>query len=175
MISYGDLGWWRSSASGSAVQRLLNVSGVDPDHTCNFNNDRIIHQPLKLASFTMLTDGIMRGIVALVDAGADLRVRNNSGQSAVSLAEIRYDRVTDRVIRAEIRWCNNEISSQGFADEVGRNGYDTGAYLYITSSATRQSYNQVKNRMMIELYRVNNGETITKNVLCPYRGIHNYR
>ena len=169
-----DLNWWRNSASGDAVRELLAVPGADRNYVCNFNNDRIIHQPLKLASFTMLTENIMRGIHALVDADADLHVRNNSGQSALNLAEIRYDRASDRIIQLTIRWCNGGTDQQ-FADEVTRNKFDTGAYLYIASFATGQPYNQVSSRMHMELFRVHIGGTITQDVLCPYREIYNYR
>ena len=113
-----DLNWWRSSASESTVQALLRTPGVDPDYICNFNNDRIIHQPLKLTSFVMLTGNTQDAIQALVDAGADLHARNNTGDSAVSLAGMRYDRVTDRIIGHTIRWCNLQATSQQFANEM---------------------------------------------------------
>ena len=97
-----DLEWWRSSASGPAVEALLRTPGVDPNTVCNFSNDRPIHLPLKLTSFTILPEGVGRGIDALVDRRADLQVRNSSGRSAVDLAEIRYDRVKDRVIQQQL-------------------------------------------------------------------------
>ena len=67
-----DLDWWRSSASGPAVEALLRTPGVDPNTVCNFSNDLPIHLPLKLTSFTLLPEGVAMGIEALVDAGADL-------------------------------------------------------------------------------------------------------
>ena len=169
-----DLNWWRSSASGSAVKELLAVPGVDVNHVCNFSNDRPIHIPLKLTSFTMLTDGIGWGIEALVDANADLHARNDSGQSALSLAEIRYDRVSDRIIQEQIRWCNGGTGQQ-YSDRVVRNTYDMKVYIYVASSATGQSYHQIENRMIVELYTVGLNETVLESVLCPHRGIYNYR
>ena len=168
-----DLGWWRSSASGPAVQRLLNVRGVDPDHTCNFNNDRIIHQPLKLASFTLLTENIFFGIKALVDGGADLYVRNDSSQSAVSLAEIRYDRVRDRIIQNTVSWCNRQMTGQQFGSKLEENAPDQSVYLYITSSATNSFYDQLFDKSSMEHF--NTTGLVEKRVVCPYRGIHNYR
>ena len=170
-----DLNWWRSSASASAVSALLSIPGVDPNYVCNLNNDRPIHLPLKLTSFTILPEGVARGIDALVDGGADLRVRNNSDNSAVDLAEIRYGRVTDRIVQQQLRWCRGEITNQQFANEITRNNYDVHAYLYITSSVTRQPFNQVNNEHSMELYRTPVDGRITKRVLCPYRGINNYR
>ena len=167
-----DLNWWRSSASESTVQALLRAPGVDPDYICNFNNDRIIHQPLKLTSFVMLTGNTEEAIEALVDAGADLHARNNTGDSAVSLAGMRYDRVTDRIIGHTIRWCNIQITSQQFADEITRNKYDTGFYFYITAAATKQDYDRVVNRVSMELYRINSGGTIDYWELCRYRGVN---
>lgn len=176
-----DLNWWRSSASRSAVQELLSVPGVDADHVCNFNNDRIIHQPLKRASFVgILPSNVHFGIRALVDAGADLYARNNSGDSAVSLAEIRYDRMTDRIIQAQIKWCRsirdggngrNEIIDQPFLSTITQNGPDTGAYLYIQSVATGQPYDELLNETFLELYRSSYG-TLNYYAICPYRGVN---
>ena len=166
-----DLNWWRSSASGSTVQSLLSIPGVNPDYICNFNNDRPIHLPLKLSSFAILTSEIHRGIRALADAGADLYARNNTGDSAVSLAGIRYDRVMDRMIRAEITWCKGEMSSHQFGDEITRNGPDLGAYMYITSISTGQPHDQVRARAVMDVFNETIGTTITKTVVCPYRGI----
>ena len=164
-----DLNWWRSSASEYTVRPLLSTPGVDPDYICNYNNDRIIHQPLKLTSFVMLTIDIHLGLRALVDGGADLFVRNNTGDSAVSLVGIRNDRRVDRLIRYTIRWCRGEVSSQQLADEVTRNGPETGIYRYVTSAATGQPYDQVTNRDRIDLWRVTG--LITKKVVCPVRGV----
>ena len=119
-----DLNWWRNSASGDAVRELLAVPGVDPDHICNFNNDRIIHQPLKLTSFAMLTEGIKDGIRAIVDGNANLRLRNDFGESATSLAGVRYDRVRDRIIQHQIKWCRYEIGDDQLSDEMVRNRPD---------------------------------------------------
>ena len=167
-----DLNWWRSSASGPAVRELLSVPGVDPDHVCNFNNDRIIHQPLKVASFVKLPGDVYWGVRALVDAGADLYARNNSADSAVSLAEVRYDRWSDRMILATIRWCRREITGQQFFDERIQDGPDKEAYLRIISSATGKSYNQAMNELHAEIYRINPGSIIDYRVLCPYRGVN---
>ena len=169
-----DLNWWRSSASEDAVKELLEVPGVDPNHVCNFNNDRIIHQPLKLSSFAMLTSNIHHGIRAVVDAGADLRLRNNSGQSAVGLAGIRFDRATDRAIQNTREWCNRRITSKQFADKITENGPDFGVVLYIESINTKQPYRQVKTKFDMEIYRIGpdaNG-LIDYYELCRYRGVN---
>ena len=170
-----DLDWWRSSASGPAVEALLRTPGVDPNTVCNLSNDRPIHLPLKFTSFVFLTSEIHRGIRALVDGGADLRVRNNSNRSAVDLVEIRYDRMKDRMIGHTERWCRAEITNQQINDAVVRNGPDTGTYLYVLSAATRQPYDQLGERFFMDLYQVKLGELTSKEVLCPYRGINNYR
>ena len=82
-----DLDWWRNSASEATVQELLSVPRVDVDHVCNSHNDRPIQIPLKLRSFLpYLPEGVVWGIEALIDGGANLTVRNNSGESAESLA-----------------------------------------------------------------------------------------
>ena len=165
-----DLNWWRSSASGPAVQQLLAIPGVDPDYVCNFNNDRIIHQPLKLSSFTMLNGNLQNGVQTLVDAGADIYARNNTGDSAVSLAEIRHDRATDRMIQHTIEWCKRAISSQQFGDHMTNNGPDNGAYIYITSSATGQHYDEVKREVNMKTYLIDGiGGTIDDMKLCPHR------
>ena len=166
-----DLNWWRGSASEGAVKELLAVPGVDVNHVCNFNNDRPIHIPLKLTSFIVLTEGLMRGIDALVDGKADLHARNDSRQSAVSLAEIRYDRVLDRLIPHEVRWCKDEITVQQIADEINRNGPDVGTHLYIKSSVTGRSYDDVKAEMLMERYMIDVGGNVVRRVLCPARGI----
>ena len=168
-----DLNWWRSSASGPAVQQLLSVPGVDKDHVCNFNNDRIIHQPLKRASFVMLTVDIHLGIRALVDAGASLTARNNSGDSALSLAKIRYDRVLDRSHSHQITWCRGGAQLEGMT----RNGPDRGVYYYIASSGVDHIYEEVRKRLFMEEYHTQFrlGVTVKKAVLCPAIGIHDYR
>ena len=168
-----DLEWWRSSASGPAVKALLRTPGVDPNTVCNLSNDRPIHLPLKLTSFTMLTENLCSGVEALVDGNADLNVRNNAGRSAMGLAELRFDRVKDRIIQQQTRWCNGEIGSH--MEEVRRNTTDTDAYLYIAAAGSPLSYGEVTERSIWELFRVRSGGTITKDVLCPYRGIANYR
>ena len=169
-----DLDWWRSSASRPAVEALLRTPGVDPNTVCNLSNDRPIHLPLKLTSFTILPEGVERGIEALVDGNADLRTRNNSGRSAVSLAEIRWDRVRDRIVRQQVSWCRGAASAQQLADEAVRNINDTDAYVYVRAGARGQPLEQVTDRAWMELYGIT-GRRITKEVLCPYRGITNYR
>ena len=170
-----DLDWWRSSASGPAVEALLRVPGVDPNTVCNLSNDRPIHLPLKLTSFTILPEGVARGIDALVDGGADLQVRNNGGQSAVRLAEGRFDRVRDRIIQRTIEWCNGAASGRGLANEAERNIFDTDSWLYITAASQGRSLKQFTDQATWELYRIHSGGTITKDVLCPYRGVPNYK
>ena len=50
-----DLSWWRSSASGPAVRRLLDIPGVDPDYRCNSaTGDRITQVPLRLTAFRII-------------------------------------------------------------------------------------------------------------------------
>ena len=171
-----DLGWWLSSGSGPAVERLLAVPGVDPNDPCNGNNDRAIQIPLRLTALNsplLLTSEIHYGIRALVDAGAALTVRNNSGQSALDMAEVRYDRVKLRIIPVQRRWCRDEITDRQFGNEITRNAPDVGAYLYIKSSAIKtQSYDQAHATMMMDLYRVDdNSEGIDYRVLCPARGV----
>ena len=172
-----DLAWWRSSASGPAVEALLRTPGVDPNTVCNLSNDRPIHLPLKLTSFTILPEGIAIGIDVLVDGNVDLLVRNNSGDSASSLAVIRYDRVRDRVIQQQMRWCRDEVTARQLADEVARNRFDAGQYTHLVSTTTGESEQGVVDRLNMELYRFNSKSrgVITKSLLCPYRGIHNYR
>ena len=168
-----DLNWWRSSASGSAVKELLAVPGADPNHICNFNNERPIHLPLKLTSFALLTLDIMYGIDALVDGGADLRVRNNAGQSAQSLSEVRYDRVADRMIQHTVKWCNDESTDQQLLDEITRNGSETGSYIYIKHSATGRTSDDVQSEVMMDLFLIEGARgTIDYRVLCPYRGVN---
>ena len=165
-----DLNWWRSSASESAVKELLAVPGVDANHVCSFNNDRPIHIPLKLTSFTRLTSDIHWGVRALVDGNADVYARNDSSQSAVSLAGIRYDRTVDRMIPHIRNWCQGRLGY--LSDRITENGPDTGVYLYITSAATGRPYDQVKDEAVNELY----GEgDLAKESTCPHRGIYNYR
>ena len=148
-----DLNWWRSrpsipvsigrKRSGSdgsftrerdTIRSLAQTRGVNPNHICNFNSDRPLHLLLKLESFPSPypTLTIHAGIRGLIDAGADPNVRNDSGQSALSLAGIRLDRVVDRVVR-----------SQDYINAVTRNGPDIGAYLYVMSAATGRSYDQL--------------------------------
>ena len=175
-----DLAWWRSSASGPAVEALLRTPGVDPNTVCNLSNDRPIHLPLKLTSFVMLTEPIFRGIRALVDGGVDLRARNNSGQSAVDLAEIRHDRVRDRMRNRRaghmVKWCQGEMSSAEFAAEINENSDDLSAYIAVISSIMGRPYMEVGEATAKALYlRSGPGERITRSALCPSVGISNYR
>ena len=163
-----DLDWWRSSASGPAVKELLAIPGVDPNTVCNRSNDRPIHLPLKLTSFVMLTENTMRGIEALVEGQADLLARNASGRSPEDLAELRYDRVRDRVIQYGGRWCNRRVSGQEFVEEIARNRFDTAAHSYVAAAATGQSLEQVSERKMMELYRTQPEGELTREVFCRY-------
>ena len=167
-----DLGWWRRSGSGPAVQGFLDI-GADPDHRCG-NGDRIIQVPLRLTAFRLLPEGVFWGIKALVDAGANLTIRNAAGESALDMAERRYGLVTARIIREQRRWCNSQIVIQQLLDEATRNASDTSAYLFIKSSATNVSEDQLSNDIRMELFNTTE-IIITKNVVCPYRGINNYR
>ena len=175
-----DLDWWRNSASEAAVQELLTVQRVDVDHVCNSHNDRPIQIPLKLSSFLpFLPEGVFWGIKALVDGGANLIVRNNSGESAESLAGIRYDQVHRRLTSAQIRWCRaegreNAITVQQFNNEIGRNRFDTSIYRYITSVVRGESYEQVEKRTDVDLYGTT-ARRITKDEACPNVGIYDYR
>ena len=189
-----DLNWWRSFPSRearmvgdvlqpegalradqdtSAIRSLLQTRGVDPNHVCNFNNDRPLHLLLKLTSFSPYLPGIIHaGVRVLIDAGADPNIRNNSGQSALSLSEIRYDRMADRMIRHAVSWCNRQMTGRQLANEITRNGNDTGAYTYIKNSATGRSYDDVKSEVHMNLYRIDGvSGTIDYRVLCPARGI----
>ena len=160
-----DLDWWRSSASEAAVQALLSVPRVDVDHACNSHNDRPIQIPLELVSFAILPENVYWGIKALVDGGANLTIRNNSGQSALDMAEVRFDLVRARISREHIRWCRGEIRGSAVDLEVTRNQFDTSAYFYITSITEAA--------LRMDLF--NTTGTVTKDVLCPYRGINDYR
>ena len=167
-----DLGWWRSTASESAVNGLLAVPGVDVDHVC-INGDRIIQVPLRLTAFRLLPEGVYWGIRALVDAGADLTVENESGESALDMAEVRYGLVTARIIRAQIRWCRGERGAQFVADETTRNQFDTGAYFQIKKSVTKTTREEAVKELRLDLF--NTTGSFTKQVVCPYRGINDYR
>lgn len=168
-----DLNWWRSSASESSMKALLATPGVDPNTVCNFNNDRPIHLPLKLTSFRMLTGDLKDAIRTLVDGEADLRVGNGAGQSAYSLAGIRYDRYFDRMVRYTVDWCNGQLTGEAFYNHIVRNNYDLAAYMYIESSATGRSFDEIRYEKAMEVYRVNHPEgAIDYRVLCPLRGVN---
>ena len=166
-----DLSWWRSSASKAAVQALLGVPGVDVNRACNLANDRPIHIPLRLTSFRLLPEDVYWGIEALVDGGANLMVKNGANESALDMAEVRFDRVTARIIQSQRRWCRGEIDSQ--IPEVGRNTFDIGAYFDVTVRATGQPVRQAEDKLRLELS--NTTGTLTKEVVCPYRGINDYK
>ena len=175
-----DLDWWRSSASEAAVQELLSVPRVDVDHVCNSHNDRPIQIPLKLVSFAILPENVFWGIKALVDGGANLTVRNNSGESAESLAGIRYDQVHRRLTSAQIRWCRaegreNAITVQQSNNEIARNRFDKSIYQYITSVIREESYEQAEGRVAMELFGTTSTEGMGKDVICPHLGIFNYK
>ena len=168
-----DLNWWRSSASGPAVRRLLEIPGVDPDYRCNnASGDRIPQVPLRLTAFRIISADVFWGIKELVDAGTNVTIRNNSGESVLDMVERRYDLVVGRITRAQRRWCRGG-DMDSVLDEAARNAPDTTAYLYITSVATGQDFDEVDNRELMELYGINRGEDVTQEVLCPYIGIPN--
>ena len=169
-----ELGWWRSSGSGPAVRRLLDIPGVDPDYRCNnASGDRIPQVPLRLTAFRIIPADVFWGIKELVDAGTNLTIRNNSNESVLDMADRRYDLVVGRITRAQRRWCRG--GAPFMSREVATNAPDTTAYLYITSSVTGRSFDEVDNEAWMELYRANTDELITKEGLCPYIGIPNYR
>ena len=170
-----DLGWWRSSASGPAVEGLLAIPEVDVDHRCP-NGDRIVQGPLRLTSFSILPENVFWGIKELVDAGADLTARNDQGESAESLAGIRYDQVHRRITNAQVRWCRDKhtvASNQQLENEVTQNKFDTSVYLSITSGGSEELYQQLGDRMLMELYRLDVGETknVSRELLCSARGV----
>ena len=146
-----DLEWWRSSASGPAVEALLRTPGVDPNTVCNLSNDRPIHLPLKLTSFVMLREGIVSGIEALMDANADPHIRNSSRESAVDLAGMREDRYRDRIVQQQMRWCRNEIDGQELENEIARNEHNIDAFLVVGSRATGETFEEMDKRLILEL------------------------
>ena len=168
-----DLGWWRRSASGPAVQQFLDIPGIDPDHRCA-NGDRIIQVPLRLTAFRLLPEGVFWGITALVDAGADLTVRNDQGDSALDIAERRYGLVTARFIQGQRRWCRGEVEAGSVNNEYAQNRFDKSMYVYITSVFKEEPYRQALDETSMELYGTTD-ESITKDIVCPHRGIDNYR
>ena len=172
-----DLDWWREisdTGRGLAVQSLLSIPGVDPNYICNSNNnDRIVHQVLSLTSFTLLTFDIYLGIKALGDDGADLTITNDSDQSAVSLAKLRYDLSKDRTRQTQMRWCGGEINSYEFVYQDIENEFEVVTYAYITSSTTEESYDQVMDKWEMEVFNTT-GRRL-KSIVCPYIGIDDYR
>ena len=174
-----DLNWWISSASESAVKALLAVPRVGPNHVCNAINDRPIQIPLRLTALNspaILPENVSWGIRALVDGGADLTVRNNSGESALDLAELRYDRLSARLSQHTRRWCAGEINQHQLADEITRNEPDIGAYIVIASTARGQSFESMRDWVFMDLYRLNPGESVLSvPVVCSYRGVPDYR
>ncbi len=168
-----DFGWWRGFSSDHAVQSLLSVPGVDPNHICNSNNDRPIHLSLKVPGVRILNE-VYFGIQAFIDAGADLDVRNDDGHSALDLAEIRYNEVADSIIQHQIGWCRGEVNANQFGYEVRQTEYEINVYAYIKASVTEQTFSRVQDDLLVELYRssLEAGRLrIDKDIICPYRGI----
>lgn len=167
-----DLSWWRSSASGPAVKRLLDIPGVDPDYRCNNGSgDRIPQIPLRLTAFRIIPADVFWGIKELVDAGTNVTIKNSSNESVLDMVERRWDLVVGRVTRAQRAWCRGE---ENFMPEVSRNVPDTTAYLYIKATSYDQVMHEVEDEMDTTLFNTT-AIKITKEVVCPYRGIPNWR
>ncbi len=165
--------WWKDineDHSEGLVQSLLSTSGVDINNICNSNNDRPIHLSLKGSSVRLSPD-IYSAIADLIDAGADLHVKNNNGHSALDLVEMRYHDITNRTIQLQERWCRNEAGNDEFRYRTEEVEYEIGLYAYMNASVTEQTFDQIKNRILAQLYRFKfDKRLIERNVLCPYRG-----
>ncbi len=163
--------WWGESSSDDAVQLLLDMPGIYPDYICNSNNDRPIHLSLKVTAIELQYDTHL-GVRTLIDAGADLDAENNDGHSALDLVEIRYNKVTNSMIQSQVSWCRGEISDNEFGYKIRQTGHEIDVYVHIKSLVTEQTFAQVKEDILVELYRLDfNQGMINKDILCPYRGV----
>ncbi len=168
-----DSAWWKdtnSDHSDHMIQSLLRIHGEDINNICNSNNDRPIHLSLKGSSIRLSPD-IYSAIADLIDAGADLHVKNDDGHSALGLVEMRYHDVANRMIQLQEKWCRNEAGNDEFGYGIREAEYEIGLYAYMNASVTEQTFDQIKNRILAQLYRFNfDKRLIERNVLCPYRG-----
>ena len=174
--SFCDSAWWKDTNSDHSdhsermVQSLLRIHGEDINNICNSNNDRPIHLSLK-GSFVRLSPDIYSAIADLIDAGADLHVKNDDGHSALDLVEMRYHDVVNSMIQLQEKWCRNEIGNNEFGYNIREAEYEIGLYAYMNASVTEQTFDQIKNRILAQLYRFNfDKRLIERNVLCSYRG-----
>ena len=133
-----DPEWWGSSANGSSVRALLARSGVDPEARCNENNDRPLHIALRYETFVSLPAGVKDAVLALAASGVSLGSRNNSGRTALDLAEIRYDRYLARAMRTRPAWCQGGAADPDIELYLGVKYLATGESRESLQAATRR-------------------------------------
>lgn len=85
--------WWRDVAAAE-VEATLRVPGVGVNAACDEENNKPVH--LALSVDGILSEGGFHGTAILVRAGADLSAVNEAGESAVTLAERRFQRMLTR-------------------------------------------------------------------------------
>lgn len=85
--------WWRD-VTAAEVEATLRVHGVSVNAACDEEHNRPVH--LALSVDGILSEGGFLGTAVLVRAGANLWAVNEVGESAVTLAERRFQRMLTR-------------------------------------------------------------------------------
>ena len=86
-------GWWRD-VTATEVEATLRVQGVSVNAACDDEDNKPAHLALSVEG--ILSESGFHGTAILVRAGADLSAVNEAGESAVSLAERRFQRMLRR-------------------------------------------------------------------------------
>ena len=85
--------WWRD-VTAAEVEATLRVQGVGVNTACDEENNKPVHVALSVDE--ILSEGGFHGTAILLRAGADLSAVNEAGESAVTLAERRFQRMLTR-------------------------------------------------------------------------------
>lgn len=85
--------WWRD-VTEAEVAAVVRVRGISVDAACDEEGNTPVH--LALSEAGILSEGGFLGAAVLVRTGADLFAANRAGESALTLAESRFERMLTR-------------------------------------------------------------------------------
>ena len=132
--------WWRD-VTAAEVETTVRAHGIGVDAACDEAGNRPVHLALSVEG--ILSENGFHGTAALIRAGAELSAVNGAGESAVTLAERRFQRMLMRWDADVAQLCRGV---DVLDEAVRRERWENSMYYLVRTDAGLETLEEVRTR-----------------------------
>ena len=132
--------WWRD-VTAADVEAAVRAHRIGVDAACDEAGNRPVHLALSVEG--ILSEDGFHGAAALIRAGAELSAVNGAGESAVTLAERRFQRMLTRWDADLAKLCRGV---DALDEAVRRERWENSMYYLVRTDSGLETLEEVRTR-----------------------------